>query len=139
MTALEALQKEKAAELLGLLTHDSITKKFIEEGSIYLFENERYQAVELSEDNPVYIKLREFERERNCKVYAVTHEFFSFGECYSFLYVPKYMEDWEYLIRPMQDSLYYVQAYVWNKTDEYRSESGGVVIHSDGLILCRVG
>lgn len=139
MTALEVLQKEKAAELLGLLTVDNIKNKFVEEGSVFLFENEFYRAVELSEDDPVYAKVKEYEKERNCVVYAVTHEFFSFGECYSFLYVPKYMEDWDYLIRPMGNCLHYVQAYVWNKTDEYRSEPGGVVIHSDGLVLCRVG
>ena len=37
-------------------------------------------------------KIKAFEEKHNCLVYAVTHEYTEFGECYDFLYISDYEE-----------------------------------------------
>ena len=59
-----------------------------------------------------------------------------FGECYDFLIVTDYKEDWEYLLTKA-DQGFYATAYVWNKSDEYCSEFGDIsVVSFDDTPLC---
>ena len=78
-----------------------------------------------------------FEEKHNCLVYAVTHEYLEFGECYDFLFIPDYEEEWnEVLYR--QGRTFYAYAYVWNKTDDYCSEFGTIGIRSFGGGIKRI-
>ena len=59
------------------------------------------------------------------------------GECYDFLFIPDYEEEWnEVLYR--QGRTFYAYAYVWNKTDDYCSEFGTIGICSFGGGIKRV-
>ena len=104
-------------------------RKFEKDGTVTLFERfggyyiDDYQEPELLE------KIKEFEAETGSLVYAVTHELFEFGECYSFLCVSKYEEEWEYTLES-EDQYNIAWAYVWNKTDEWCSEFGSIGIKS---------
>ena len=53
-------------------------------GGFWAYQNEELNA-----------KIKEIERAWNVTVYAVTHEFTKFGECYSMLVVGDYPEEWE--------------------------------------------
>lgn len=131
-------QKEKAIECLYELdVAPFFIEKFANEGKVYVFENFVGYKVERFVD--LEVKIKEYERERNCIVYAVTHEVFSFGECFSFLNVPVYEEDWKYLVSGAASDLHRVMAYVWNKSQEHCSESGSVIIHSFIGGIARIG
>ena len=87
-------------------------------------------------------KLRElienFERERGAYVYYVTHENCSFGECYSFLCVSKYLEDFPLtVVRKSKNGVVMVHAWVENITHPEWSEFGtiGVRIKHDGFLV----
>ena len=43
-------------------------------------------------------KIKEIEERHHCTVYAVTHELMEFGECYDFLIVTDYVEEWDELV-----------------------------------------
>lgn len=75
-------------------------------------------------------KMREIEKKYDCTVYAITHEFTDFGECYSFLIVTDYEEEWEDLLSPWGENQFAAYAYVWNKDCKYCSEFGSIGIQS---------
>ena len=112
-------------------------EKFKKDGTVTLFE--RFGGYYIDEDNEPELlkKIREFEEEYGSIVYAVTHEMFWFGECYSFLIVSKYEEEWEITLEEVKEG--YAFAYVWNKSDEICSEFGTVTIKSFGGGIARVG
>ena len=92
---------------------------------------------EFSSDAELTAKVKEFEEEHNALVYHVTHTYTSFGELYNFLYVSDYKEEWEYDNADIPDG--YVMAYVWNKTDDWCSELGTIVVTERFGGLVRVG
>lgn len=51
----------------------------------------------------------------------------TFGECYTFLIVPRYQEDWERIVIPGYGG-YRVYAYVWNVDTDECSEFGFIDI-----------
>lgn len=84
-------------------------------------------------------KMIELEKEQDITIYAAIFTRFSFGDCVTFLVVPKYEEDWYMLIRPTkQKDIFSVYAYVWNVTEEYRSEFGYVQVQVIDGILQRI-
>lgn len=83
-------------------------------------------------------KVKEFEQEEDCLVYAVTHEYLEFGECYSFLIIPDYEEDWDYLLSYYGNGNFIVYAYVWNKSIEWCSEFGSIAVKSFGGGIKRI-
>lgn len=122
-------QKEVAISAMKSLDiYKPYIKKFEKDGTITLFEG--FGGYYISEDTEPELlkKIKEFETEYESIVYAVTHEFFEFGECYSFLIISKYEDEWEYTLNGIQQG--YVFAYVWNKDDDYCSEFGDVFIKS---------
>ena len=130
-------QKEKAIECMQQLNiYKPYIKKFEKDGTVTLFE--RFGGYYITEDQEPELlkKISEFEAETGSLVYAVTHEFFEYGECYSFLCVSKYTEDWDYTI---EDGMAYKIAWswVWNKTVEYCSEFGSIGVQSFGGGICR--
>ncbi|MBQ4443758.1 MAG: hypothetical protein II896_03735 [Clostridia bacterium] len=62
-------------------------------------------------------------------VFAVTHEYAEFGECYSFLYIPDEKDEWDDIIMFYNTpNTYYAFAYVWNKDYVYDSEFGSILV-----------
>lgn len=89
-------QKEKAVECLQELDV-FCTDLFVEKNKVAVFHS--YLGEALSTYPGLREKIAEVEKRSGCLVYAVTHEYFSFGECFSFLVVSKYEEDWQYSLR----------------------------------------
>ena len=65
--------------------------------------------------------MREIENKYNCVVYAITHEFTDFGECWDFLLVTNYPTEWDGLVYDLGANKYGAFAYVWNKDDNWCS------------------
>lgn len=81
-------KKQKALELMKKLDiYKPYIKGFEKDNEVCFFEGFggfwAYQEPELME------KIKEFEEKHNCLVYAVTHEYLEFGECYDLLYIPR--------------------------------------------------
>ena len=90
------------------------------------------------QDEELMAKLKEIEDRFDCTVYAITHEYTDFGECYDFIYIPQDDEEWAYALEKDGDC-FYAFAYVWNKTDDLCSELGTVVLKNRFGGLVRVG
>jgi hypothetical protein len=112
-------------------------QKFEKDGTVTLFE--RFGGYYITEDQEpeLFKKIKEFQDEYQLLVYAVTHEIFEFGECYSFLVVSKYEEEWNSILENIKYG--YVFAYVWNKDNEWCSEFGDITLRSFGGGIARVG
>ena len=108
---------------------------FMKEDNVCFYENFggfwAYQEKELDE------KIKEIEKKYNCTVYAVTHEYTHFGECYSLMIVTDYPEEWEMSLT-RDKSTFYAFAYVWNKDDDWCSEFGTIGVKSLGGGIKRV-
>jgi hypothetical protein len=125
-------QKEKALECMQKLDiYKPYIRAFEKNGTVTLFE--RFAGYYITDDQEPELlkKIKEFEAETGSLVYAVTHEIFEFGECYSFLCVSKYEEDWDYSVSAGRFGAY-VWAYVWNKDQEFCSEYGTIGVQSFG-------
>lgn len=131
-------KKQKAIELMECLNiYKPYIKGFKANSEICFFENFggywTHQEPELDQ------KIKAFEKEYNCLVYAVTHEYLEFGECFDFLYVNDYEEEWEDMLNQVDLDKFYTTAYVWNKDDELCSEFGSIAIQSFGGGIRRIG
>ena len=98
-------KKQKALELMRKLDiYKPYIKGFEKDNEVCFFEGFggfwAYQEPELQE------KIKTFEKEHDCLVYAVTHEYTEFGELYDFLVVTDYEEDWDTLLEKT-DRYYY--------------------------------
>ena len=130
------IKKAKAVEMLKELDiYKPYIDGFKEENNVCYFE--RYAGYWAYQDEELMKKIKQIEQRYNCLVYAVTHEYLEFGECYSLLVIPDYKEDWDYILEKAQNG-YYAYAYVWNKTDNDCSEFGTVGVESFGGGLKRV-
>lgn len=130
-------QKAKAIELLKQLDiYEPYIEGFKEKDQVCFFE--RFGGFWVYQEPEIEAKMREIEKKYNCKVYAITHEFTEFGECYSFLLVDNYPEEWDYLIESY-DNKHNVFAYVWNKDDDWCSELGTITVQSFGGGIKRIG
>ena len=123
----------KAMKQLDIYT--PYIKGFTENDQVCFFEN--FGGYWVDQEPEIEAKMKEIEKEYNCTVYAITHEFTDFGELYDFLIVTNYPEEWE-------DSVYSVGnkhtvfAYVWNKSDDMCSEFGSITVQSFGGGIRRV-
>ena len=124
---------------LNIMKRLDIYKPYIEgfdkEDKVCFFEN--FGGFWVFQEPQIEAKMKELEKKHNCKVYAITHEFTQFGECYSFLIVPNYPEEWDDLIYS-ENRNHTVFAYVWNKTDEWCSEFGDIIVQSFGGGIRRI-
>lgn len=130
-------RKEKAIELMKELEiYEPYIKGFEEENNVCFFE--RFAGFWAYQEPELIAKIKEIEEEYNSTVYAITHEYTDFGECYDFLLITDYEEEWDYLVEKYgrQHTAY---AYVWNKTDEDCSELGTIAIESFGGGIRRIG
>lgn len=129
-------KKQKAIELMNKLSiYKPYIKGFRENNQICFFEG--FCGYWADQEPELMAKIQEFEKEYNCLVYAVTHEYLEFGECYDFLFISDYKEEWNEMLYRAGD-MYYAYAYVWNKTDDWCSEFGTIGIRSLGGGIKRV-
>ena len=130
-------QKNQAIKILKKLDiYEPYIKGFKEKDQVCFFE--RFGGYWVYQEPEIEAKMREIEKKYNCKVYAITHEFTEFGECYSFLLVDNYPEEWDYLIESYSNK-HNVFAYVWNKDDDWCSELGTITVQSFGGGIKRIG
>ena len=134
---MEQKQKAKAIEMMKQM---DIYKPYIEgfekENNVCFFE--QFGGFWVYQEPEVEAKMKELEKKYGCIVYAVAHEFTQFGECYSFLIVTKYKEEWNRCV-VSEKNKHYAFAYVWNKDDDWCSEFGTVVVQSFGGGIKRIG
>ncbi len=116
---------------------ESYIRDFQASNSVYLFESFEGRRIQAGSD--LAIKIEDLERERSVKVYAVTHEFTSFGECYSFLCVSKYKCEAESALQSLYDGSFYAYAYTLNKTCRHCSEFGYVIVERSLDSIRRIG
>lgn len=129
-------KKQKAIQLMQKLDiYAPYIRGFREENQVCFFES--FGGFRINENSELAQKIKAFEKEYHVLVYAVTHEYTNFGECYDFLYIPDYKSDWKYILMP-QKTMFYVSAYVWNKSDDMCSEFGTIGIRSFGGGIKRV-
>jgi len=129
MNTTKEQRKEQAVKAMKML---DIYKPYIDEfnknDKVCLYEG--FGGYWIEQESPeLQAKLKEIEEKYNCTVYAVTHEFFKFGECYDFLIITDYEEEWDDLV--MENSRDHIAfAYVWNKDDDWCSEFGSIGVQS---------
>lgn len=82
---------------------------FKKENNVCFFE--RFAGFWAYQDEELIDKVKEIESKHNCTVYAITHEYTEFGECYSFLLITDYIEEWKNLIYK-DGNTHYAFAYV---------------------------
>lgn len=137
MTDYERAQRTEAADLLFALTDYRLQVEY-QAGRVYIYDSAGFRT-RLNASARVAAKAKELKEKLGAEVYAVTHEHTPFGECYSFLIVPKESEDWDKQLHAAANNVNVVYAYVWNVTEEMYSESGYVAVkYRDGL-LKRIG
>ena len=124
-------RKEKSVEIMKQL---DIYKPYIEgfkqNNEICYFEN--FAGFWVWQDEELEKKIKEIETKYNATIFAITHEFTSFGECYDFLLVTDYKEEWNDLVYHQSKNQFVAFAYVWNKTCESDSELGSIGIECFG-------
>ena len=115
-------KKEKAIELLKKLNiYKPYIQGFKESGRVCFFEN-----------------FGGYWADQEPELYAITHEYTPFGECYSFLIVTDYPEEWNTLVFG-NGNKHTAFAYVWNKDDDWCSEFGSITVQSFGGGIKRIG
>ena len=130
-------KKERAVEIMKQLDiYKPYIKGFVENDYVCFFEN--FGGFYSFQEPELQNKLKAIENEFNCVVYAITHEFTEFGECYSFLIVTDYKSEWKRLVETDNGS-HYAFSYVWNKDDDFCSEFGTVMLQSFGGGIRRIG
>ena len=136
-TTIEA-KRQKAIEYLKELgIYKPYIKGFEQDKQVCFYE--RYAGYWVFQEPEIEKKMKEIEKKYDCVVYAITHEFMEFGECYSFLLVTDYEEEWDDLVYDAGFNVHGAYAYVWNKDVEYCSEFGSIGVRSWGCGICRVG
>ena len=131
-------KKDKAIELMKQLDiYQPYIDGFKEQDKVCLYE--KYAGFWVEQDPEVENKMKELEAEYKCVVYAITHEIANIGEVYNFLIVPHHKSDWGYLLDKLSKNEYIAFAYVWNKSYEYDSEFGSIVVKAFGGGIRRMG
>ena len=130
-------QKEQAIKYLQQLdVYKPYVDGFQKENQVCIFE--RFAGFWVYQYPEVIKKMNAIEKEFGATVYAITHEYTNFGECYSFLLVTKYKEEWRSLLRSNKNT-HHAFAYVWNKSDDWCSELGTITVKSGFGGLTRIG
>lgn len=132
-------KKEIAIECLEKLDiYKPYIRKFKSEKTMPCFY-ENFGGFWADQEPELWKKIKEVEEEYDCLVYAITHEFFKFGECWSMLCVRKDTKEVRDCLIQNTISRFYAFAYVWNQTDDLLSEFGDVVVQAFGGGIRRIG
>jgi hypothetical protein len=134
------MKKElKKAKALKLMKEMDIYKDYIDEfessDKVCFFE--RFGGYYVEDETELANKIKSIESRYKCMVYAITHEYTEFGECYSFLIVTDYRNEWKTLV-VSEGNLHTAFAYVWNKDDNWCSEFGDIMVQSFGGGIRRI-
>ncbi|MDE6966601.1 MAG: hypothetical protein K2O94_06450 [Clostridiales bacterium] len=131
------VKKEKAIELMKKLNiYKPYIDGFEQEDKVCFYE--RYAGFWVYQEPTIEKKMKQIEKEYNCVVYAITHEFTELGELWDFLLVTNYPEEHDGLLYDQGNRNYIAFAYAWNKDDEMCSELGSIGIKSFGGGIRRV-
>lgn len=126
-----ASQKAIAIKCLEKLNiYKPYIRKFMSAACLPCFF-ENFAGFYADQEPELWRKINEVEEEYNCLVYAVTHNIFDFGDCWSMLCIsqnPDSIDD--FIFDSGIDGQYYVYAYVWNKSNDLFSEFGDIVVRS---------
>ena len=137
MNTTKEQRKEQAVKLMEQLDiYKPYINGFKQSDKVCFFEN--FGGFWVNQEPEIEKKMKEIEKEYDCTVYAITHEYTDIGEFYDFLIVSNYKEEWEDLVEKYQND-YAAYAYVWNKSDDWCSEFGTVVIKRFGGGIKRIG
>ena len=75
-------RKEQAIKYMTTLDiYKPYIKGFKENDQVCFYE--QFAGFWVDQEPDVFKKMKEIEEEHNCTVYAITHEFLEFGECYT--------------------------------------------------------
>lgn len=130
--------QEKAVEIMERLgIYKPYIAGFKKKGNVCYFEN--FGGFWAYQDEELQNKICEIQNRYNITVYAVTHDITEFGELYSLLYVSNDEDEWKYAFEEYDKNKYYVNSYTWNKTDDWCSEFGDIVVTSFGGGIKRIG
>ena len=133
------IQKDIAIRCLEQLKiYGPYVRKFQSKASIPCFF-ENYAGFYADQEPELCKKIKEVEAEYGCLVYAITHEYLDFGECWSMLCVSRDAEEVSDCFGQFNQGEYFACAYVWNQTHELLSEFGAVVVRSFGGGIKRIG
>lgn len=132
-------QKEIAIQCLKKLDiYKPYIRKFEKEDMPTFFE--RFAGFYLFNEPVLQDKVKKVEAENKVLVYAITHEWLEFGECWSFLCIPSDVATIDDCIMDgPQPNSFYTFAYVWNQDDDYLSEFGDIVVRSGFGGIRRIG
>ena len=82
------IKKQKAIELMNKLNiYKPYIRGFENDNMVCFFEN--FGGFWAYQEPELMAKIKEIEKTYKVLVYAVTHEYLEFGECYDFLYVSR--------------------------------------------------
>lgn len=130
-------RKQQALEMMKELDiYEPYIEGFKKADDICYFEN--YAGFWAWQDDELKNKIKEIEKNHNCTVYTITHEYTEFGECYDFLIITDYKEEWTDLVTEVKNNEHYAFAYVWNKTDNDCSEFGTIGVKNFGGGIKRI-
>lgn len=103
---------------------------------------EEFAGFWLYQEPEIMEKMKSIEADRDCKIYAVTHEYTSIGEMWDFLMVPndetEYNGDEDIICEQLKPNLHRLWSMTWNKTEDF-VEEGDVLVASFGGGIKRVG
>ena len=135
---MKAIREEQVAQAILYMTNMQ-TAKLFRDAVMQSPEFLRRFWAEAVECPALAEKLKKLEQDGSLPYY-VTHEKFEWGECYSILTVSPYEEDFTIGAPTYLEDLnvYRAYAYVWNVTDDSKSEPGSVYLKNEYGILRRV-
>ena len=134
MIATKEQQKDKALELLRELGVNDLYIDCVEEDTEFV---KKYSAWHEASGKLKDI-IENVERTTGAYIYYVTHNLFPWGDCYSFLCVSKYLEDFPLTtVRKGRNGLMFVHAWVENISRPECSEFGNIAvkIKQDGFLV----
>ena len=121
-------RKTKAIEIMKKMEiYQQYIEEFDKNNQITYFE--RGMGYWVNADSELYQRIKKIEEKYDLTVYAITHEYCEFGECYSLLYLSNRKGEWKHTVES-DGKEHYAYAYVWNKTDDSCSEFGTIGIRS---------
>ena len=126
-----ATLEERKAKAIEIMKQMDIYHPYIEEfdKNNQLTFYERGIGYWVNENSELYQRIKRIENEYDLTVYAITHEFCEFGECYSLLYLSDRKSEWKHAVES-DGKKHYAYAYVWNKSDDSCSEFGTIGVKS---------
>lgn len=137
MKSTKEQRKEKAIEMMKELgIYAPYINGYKKRDDICFFE--QFGGYWLYQEADINKLVQDFELKHHCTVYAVTHEYCEFGECWDYLFIPEESEEWDYLLDNAGNHRHYAAAYVYNKDCPEYSEFGDIVVQSFGGGIRRV-